>query len=129
MVNRQANKQHAVQSFFLTFQYQVQGSFSRIPQRYVLTFLTFLALLNAFAMRVNISIAITKMVRDPYPANATSDNNHNETVLRNQKTSDMNRFDDNDTQTNGTNEIELIPIVEQFEAYNVSDHLNGLNDF
>lgn len=67
-------------------------------------------------MRVNISIAITKMVRDPNPANATSDNNQTETILRNQKTSYINRYDN---ETNGTNEIDLI-IIEQFEAYNVS---------
>lgn len=59
------------------------------------------------------------MVRDPQPANTTSDNNQTETVIRNQKTSYKNRFDDNDTQTNGTNRIDLI-IIDQFKANNVS---------
>lgn len=107
-----------MKSIFFTFKNQVQGSFCRIPQRYVLTFLTFLALLNAFAMRVNISIAITKMVRDPNPTNDTSDSNRTETLLRGRTTSNLNRFDDNDTQTNGNIEIDSI-IIEQFEAYSV----------
>lgn len=66
-------------------------------------------------MRVNISIAITKMVRDPNPVNATSDNNETETVLRNRTKSYINRFDDN---ANQADEIDLINL-EQFEAYNV----------
>lgn len=37
------------------------GTKCLIPQRYVLTFMGFLALFNAFAMRANLTIAITKM--------------------------------------------------------------------
>lgn len=69
-------------------------------------------------MRVNISIAITKMVRDPNPTNNTSDKNQTETLLHDRTTSYLNRFNDNDTKTDGNNEIDLI-IIEQFEAYNV----------
>lgn len=68
-------------------------------------------------MRVNISIAITKMVRDPNPVNGTSDNNQNETVLRNRTTSYINQFDDNDTSIDGIDEL---IIIEQFEAFSVS---------
>lgn len=77
-------------------------------------------------MRVNISIAITKMVRDPNPANDTSDNNQNEMVLRNGTTYYMNRIDDNDTQNiqtvDGNIEIDLINI-EQYEAFSVSRYI------
>lgn len=60
------------------------------------------------------------MVRDPSPANATSDNNQTETFQRNRTTSNINRFDDNTTQTHANNyEIDLF-VIEQFEAYRVS---------
>lgn len=43
------------------FVFIVQGTTCIMPQRYVLTLMGFLALFNAFAMRANLTIAITKM--------------------------------------------------------------------
>uniref|UniRef100_A0AAR5QA61 Major facilitator superfamily (MFS) profile domain-containing protein n=2 Tax=Dendroctonus ponderosae TaxID=77166 RepID=A0AAR5QA61_DENPD len=44
-----------------------------IPQRYVLAIMGFLAVVNAYAMRVSLSIAITEMVK---PSNSSSENNY-----------------------------------------------------
>ncbi|XP_066254814.1 putative inorganic phosphate cotransporter [Euwallacea similis] len=44
-----------------------------IPQRYVLGIMGFLAILNAYSMRVSLSIAITEMVRS---SNSSSDNKY-----------------------------------------------------
>lgn len=49
---------------------QIIGTKCMMPQRYVLTLMGFLALFCAFAMRANLTIAITKMT---YPVN-----NHDE---------------------------------------------------
>lgn len=50
----------------IAFSSTCSGSKCLIPQRYVLTLMGFLALFNAFAMRANLTIAITKMT---FPVN------------------------------------------------------------
>lgn len=91
--------------------------YCRIPQRYVLTLLAFLALFNAYAMRANIAIAITRMVVKPNKTEANDENG-----LFPQKSSYCELEFHNETLDSGQDfsALKAMTISEHYNRYSVS---------